>query len=338
VEIENFISKMHAGADLSVQESVDCFDALQSETEETKIASLLTAWSKKGATVDEIFALARELRSRCKKVKTKHQIFIDAVGTGGSRSKSFNVSTAAAFVIAGAGIPVAKHGNRAATSLSGSADVLFELGVRLESATELAEDCLDEIGICFMFAPHFHSLSPILGKVRRELGFPTIFNTLGPLCNPASAPIQLIGASDSDVLKRMAEALFRLGTTRSWIVHGLEGVDEVSTAGPTLVADVTCDGVAYVEISPEDFGITRHSVNGMRPMSPAESAELITRILNRDASVEPATELVLVNAAAAIRLCSPDLNYAESVEAGKESVQSGSAFRKLHELRERTNQ
>src|SRR4051794_40247701 len=143
---------MQAGQDLSLRESVDCFDALQSETDEAKIASLLGAWSKKGATADEVVALAHELRSRCKKVKTKHTTFIDTVGTGGSRSKTFNISTAAAFVISGAGIPVAKHGNRAATSLSGSADVLSQLGIRMECAAEVAEECLDDIGICFMFA------------------------------------------------------------------------------------------------------------------------------------------------------------------------------------------
>jgi anthranilate phosphoribosyltransferase len=261
---------------------------------------------------------------------------VDAVGTGGSKAKTFNVSTAAAFVIAGAGIPVAKHGNRAATSSSGSADVLTELGVEIDQSPELAESCLNELGICFMFAPAFHMLSPLVGRVRRQLGFPTIFNGLGPLCNPASAPFQLIGASSADLQTKMAEALYRLGTIKSWVVHGTEGLDEISISGRTSVAEVSSDGVSYSEVSPEDFGIGSHPTNGLNKMSPDESAQLIRQILAGRNDVPGAMDLVLINAASAIYLAGGADSKPEAAEIARESVRSGSASKKLEELRKRT--
>ena len=235
--LEKFLEILSAGRDLSESEAVEFFTTLQTETEnESLIAAALLALEAKGSTGDELYAMAKLMRSRAVKVNSNHETFVDIVGTGGSSAKIFNVSTAAAFVIAGADLPVAKHGNRAATSNCGSADVLSSLGVNPAVDARAAEKCLNEIGICFMFAPNFHALSPILGKVRRKLGVPTIFNNLGPLCNPANAPHQIIGVWNRDLVEKTARVLAKLGTTKSWIVHGSDGLDEITLNGNTSVA------------------------------------------------------------------------------------------------------
>jgi anthranilate phosphoribosyltransferase len=336
MDLSYFTARFRAGDDLSPEDAAACFDLLQNEREEQPIADALTAWSEKGCTSEELFAVASILKKRCRRVNSIHSVFVDAVGTGGSKAKTFNVSTAAAFVIAGAGIPVAKHGNRAATSSSGSADVLAELGFEIDQSAELAETCLNELGICFMFAPAFHSLSPLVGKVRRRLGFPTIFNGLGPLCNPARAPFQLIGASSAELQTKMAEALHRLGTTRSWVVHGTEGLDEISISGPTSVAEVSPDGVSYSELYPEDFGIGSCPTNGLDKMPPDRSAQLIRQILAGRNDVPGAMDIVLINAAAAIYLAGGASSKPEAAEIARDSIRSGSASKKLEELCERT--
>src|SRR4051812_28885461 len=185
-----------SGRKVAESETADVFEALVTSTDERLIAEFLIAWEQKGVTENELFHFATLMRSRMKRVRHRYPAVVDIVGTGGSRAKTFNVSTAAAFVVAGAGVPVAKHGNRAATSSSGSADVLDLLGIKTDINGDSAERCLNDLGICFMFAPRHHSLSPTLAKVRRALGRPTIFNSLGPLCNPAGAPNQIIGVWD----------------------------------------------------------------------------------------------------------------------------------------------
>src|SRR5687768_14471533 len=209
--LEKYIQEFRSGNDLYADESEVFLDELITETDEFTLAEIFRAWNSKGIAGDEIFDLATIMRGRCTRVVTQHETYVDIVGTGGSSGKTFNVSTAAAFAAAGAGLPVAKHGNRAATSNSGSADVLSALGIEPAVDGRTAERCLNEIGICFMFAPNFHRLSPTLGKVRRGLGFPTIFNCVGPLCNPARAPHQLIGVWHKDLVPKMANVLARLG-------------------------------------------------------------------------------------------------------------------------------
>jgi anthranilate phosphoribosyltransferase len=259
------------------------------------------------------------------------------VGTGGSRSKTFNVSTAAAFVIAGAGVSVAKHGNRAATSNSGSADVLTELGVNPSVDAGSAARCLNEIGICFMFAPNFHRLSPTLAKVRRELGFPTIFNSLGPLCNPAGAKHQIVGVCDREKLIQTAAVLARLGTTHSWVVNGIDGLDEITLSGPSFVAEI-CDGsVREFEISPEAFGLKSQPVNLLNVRSPSESAVLIRGIL--EGSIHGAArDLVVANAAAAIYVTGNSSDLEAAALSAKQSIDNGSALRKLEKLALLTNE
>ncbi|MDQ3710947.1 MAG: anthranilate phosphoribosyltransferase, partial [Acidobacteriota bacterium] len=271
--LNNFLEILSSGRDLTENEAVEFFMALQTETEnENLIAAVLLALEAKGATDAELFTLAKLMRSRAVKVNSAHEKFVDVVGTGGSRAKIFNVSTAAAFIIAGANLPVAKHGNRAATSKSGSADVLAELGVNPSVEAEKAEKCLNEIGVCFMFAPLFHSLSPVLGKVRRNLGVPTIFNNLGPLCNPANAPHQIIGVWHKNLVDKTANVLARLGTKKSWVVHGSDGLDEITLNGKTSVAEIEHGEVKSFQISPADFGLRNSSLTHLKKFSPAESA------------------------------------------------------------------
>lgn len=325
--LEDFRSDTELSADLA--EPV--LDALISEQDESAIANLLTAWNAKGIEENEIYEFARILRSRMKRVNSRHGTFVDIVGTGGSKAKTFNVSTAAAFAVAGAGVPVAKHGNKAATSNSGSADVLAELGINPAVDPETAESCLNEIGICFMFAPNHHRLSPTLAKVRRGLGFPTIFNCVGPLCNPASAPHQVIGVWDKELLPKMAGALARMGTKKSWMVHG-SGLDELSLEDSTLVGEVVGSTITFHEMLPEDFGIARCELDGIRCSDSVSSSNVISRVLNGDAVGEAAEDIIVLNTAAAIGLISSELSKRQAVELAQESIRSGNAKRRLEDL------
>ncbi len=337
-QLEKFLEILSSGIDLTESEAVEFFTALQTETKnENLIAAVLLALEAKGATAAELFTLAKLMRERAVRIHSKHETFVDIVGTGGSRAKIFNVSTAAAFVIAGAGIPVAKHGNRAATSQSGSADVLSALGVNPAVDAQAAERCLNEIGICFMFAPNFHALSPILGKVRRELGTPTIFNNLGPLCNPANAPHQVIGVWNKNLLEKTANVLARLGTKKSWVVHGSDGLDEITLNGETSIAEIENGEVKSFQISPADFGLRNSSLTDLKKFSPAESAQLIENILSGKATNETAKNLILANAAAAIYVAGKAENLRAAFDAATESLESGNAFKKLKKLIEFTN-
>lgn len=335
--LENFLEVLTAGKNLSENEAVRFFLSLQTETEnENLIAAALLAFEAKGATGDELYAMAKLMRERAVKVHSRHKIFVDIVGTGGSKAKIFNVSTAAAFVIAGAEIPVAKHGNRAATSNCGSADVLSELNVNPAVEARIAEECLNEIGICFMFAPVFHALSPILGKVRRELGKPTIFNNLGPLCNPANAPHQIIGVWNRDLVEKTGEVLARLGTAKSWVVHGADGLDEITLNGETFVAEI-CDGkVKSFSISPADFGL-KHTTFDFSKCSATESAKIISDILSCRTVDVNARNIVLMNAAAAIYIAGKASDLPNALKIAAESLNGGKALAKMKSLIEKTN-
>lgn len=334
--LQNYISEFRADRDLKEADARPFLDALISESREDLLADVFRAWDQKGISVNEIFEIAHIMRRRCAKVTTSHSIFVDIVGTGGSRNKTYNVSTAAAFVVAGAGVTVAKHGNRAATSSSGSADVLSALGVEPAVDAAIAERCLDEIGLCFMFAPNFHRLSPTLAKVRCGLGFPTIFNCVGPLCNPANAPHQLIGVWDRELLPKMAEALSRLGTGKSWIVHGEDGMDEITLGGATTVAEIDGTSTTSFEISPLEFGLETEATRGLKVSSAAESADLIRGVLDGKLADTTAERVVLANAAAAIYIANGAKTLREGFEAATESIRNGSAKKKMVRLSEAT--
>jgi anthranilate phosphoribosyltransferase/anthranilate synthase/phosphoribosyltransferase len=336
--LDHFLAALREGRDLSERETGEVFIALQDvHLNEVLIADILTAWMNKGPTVDELYSLAKIMRDRARKIESKHPVFIDTAGTGASRIKTFNISTAAAFVIAGAGVAVAKHGNRAATSRSGSADVIAELGVKVETEPEKAAKCLDDIGICFMFAPYFHSLSPTLGKVRRGLGFPSVFNIVGPLCNPAGAPHQIMGVWDRSLVEKVSQVMARLGTARSWVIHGTDGLDEITLSGATHISEISNGQIADRTISPADFGLEEAPIDGLSKLSPVESAALIRDILANKRENSAAKNLVLMNAAAAIYITGASKEVKAAFAAATESLESGAAAAKLAELVRETN-
>lgn len=328
----HYLEEFRLGCDIDPAEAETLFDALISSENAFLMAELLSAWNEKGTTGDELFAFASIMRDRMKRIVSTHETFVDAVGTGGSKAKTFNVSTAAAFVIAGAGVPVAKHGNRAATSNSGSADVLSTLGIDVDIDPRETERHLTEHGICFMFAPRFHSLSPTLAAVRRSIGRPTIFNNLGPLCNPASAPHHVIGVWDEDMLETTGKVLGRLGTNRSWIVHGKTGLDEIALKGTTHIAEVDGQNIDRFEITASDFGV--YTLGNDLPISctPEESARTIRSILDNEMKERDAERLVLINAAAAIYVSGRAATLPAAYQEAEHSVRSGAAARKMHIL------
>jgi anthranilate phosphoribosyltransferase len=328
------VETLRRGRDINGADAESVLDAMITESDETLLADVFHAWNSKGIAEDEIYSIAKIMRERCTKVNSRHEQFIDIVGTGGSTSKTFNVSTAAAFVVAGAGVAVAKHGNKAATSKSGSADVLSALGIEPAVDAATAERCLNEIGICFMFAPNFHRLSPTLGKVRRGLGFPTIFNCVGPLCNPAGAPHQLIGVWSKELVPKMAGALARLGTKKSWVVHGEDGLDEISLSGRTLVAEIENGSVRTFEISPEDCSLQSRPLDSCRAASPSESAALIRNVLAGQENGLAAESIVLMNAAAGLYLAGNAADFDEGFDIARDGIKRGEALRKLDQLAE----
>src|SRR5438034_8499076 len=232
-----FLPRLMRNEDLARAEALRLLDwLLDGAATDAQIAATLIALKRKGETIEELAGLAEGMRTRATRIKCGHERFIDTAGTGSSAAKTFNVSTAAAFVIAGAGLAVAKHGNRAATSRCGSADVLRALGVNTAAAPATVERCLNEHEICFIFAPLFHAATARVAHVRRELGVHTTFNMLGPLTNPARAPFQVLGVSQLSLLERVASALARLGVKKAWVVHGADGLDEITIADKTYVA------------------------------------------------------------------------------------------------------
>jgi anthranilate phosphoribosyltransferase len=330
--LNKLLEDFSSGREMAPEHVEQVLDTLIAEDDESILRDVFVAWNRKGIEENEIYEIAKIMRGRMKRVNAAHETFVDIVGTGGSKAKTFNVSTAASFVVAGAGVPVAKHGNKAATSNSGSADVLSELGIDPAADAEIAERCLNEIGICFMFAPNYHRLSPTLGKVRRSLGFPTIFNCVGPLCNPASAPHQLIGVWDIKLLPKMARALKRLGTQRSLVVHGESGLDEIALQGATTVAEVTGEKVRIFELSPFSFGLGESSNGDIRSVDSVHSAGMIRNVLLGKAQDQAAEDIVVINAAAALFVSAAAGNLTEGVALARQSLRDGDAHRKLEEL------
>ena len=331
--LEHYLEEFQHGLDVDAAEAESLFDALIGSGDEKLLSQTLEAWNTKGTTENEVFAFASVMRGRMKRIQSSHETFTDIVGTGGSGSKTFNVSTAAAFVVAGSGLPVAKHGNRAATSSSGSADVLSKLGINVDIDPSESERHLNNDGLCFMFAPRFHSLSPTLAAARRSLGRPTIFNNLGPLCNPASAPHTVIGVYDKHLLESTANVLLRLGATRSWVVYGENGLDEIALKGTTLVAQINGDKVDLFEITAADFGIYTLGKDLPSKCSAEESAKMIECVLGNEMKDRDAERLVLINAAAAIHLAGLATGLPEAYSIAETSIRNGSAQQKLNDLR-----
>ena len=336
LSLQEALELFRSGSELPAGEAGAFFDSLLAEQDEDILASVLTAWSEKGFTQSELFSLASLMRNRCTRVASPFETFVDIVGTGGSKVKTFNVSTAAAFVVAGAGIAVAKHGNRAATSSTGSSDVLEALGAEPAIDAETASKCLSEIGLCFMFAPNHHRLSPVLARVRRRLGFPTIFNVLGPLCNPSFPPHQLIGVWDKSLVEPTARVLARLGTRRSLVVSGHDGLDEITLDGASTVAEVNGTDVKVSAVEPRDFGLPDAKIDSVRAADAIESARLVSAVLNGNEPKGAAANLVKITSAAAISIAA-SATLPEAYRMAHESIVSGAARSKLTQLMALTN-
>ena len=335
--LTSFLARLVRREDLNREEAFELLEALlDPEATDAQISGALVALAAKGETVDELTGMAEGLRSRAVRVISQHQCFIDTAGTGSSRAKTFNISTAAAFVIAGAGLPVAKHGNRAASSKSGSADLLTALGVNVSAIPLVSENALNEIGICFMFAPLFHGATARVAGVRRQLGIHTTFNLLGPLSNPAGAPRQIIGVWRQDLAEKLAHVLGGLGTERAWVVHGEDGLDEITLTGKTRVAEAENGEVKTFEIAPQDFGFDVGAIEHLRGGDAEANAEIVSAVLAGERK-DAARSLVIMNAAAALFLGGAAGDLKEGARRAADSIDSGEARRKLELLIEATS-
>lgn len=335
--LRELLTRLMRGEDLSRAQAAQLLEEiLQERTGDAEIGAVLVALSIKGETVEELTGMAEALRARSMRLKCAHEFFIDTAGTGSSHAKTFNVSTAAALVCAGAGVAVAKHGSRAATSRSGSADVLAALGVNVEMPPALSERCLDEVGLCFLFAPLYHRATARVAGLRRQLGLHTTFNLLGPLTNPAGAPCQIIGVWHESLLEPIAYALLQLGTRRAWVVHGSDGLDEITTSGPSEIAQVANGSVGRFTITPEDFGLARQeNLQQLRGGDASANAELIKTVLRNESGtrIEAARDLVIANAAAAIFVAGAAQDFSSAAAVAANSLKSGAALKKLEALR-----
>src|SRR3989441_537803 len=309
-------------------------DIMTGQATPSQISAFLIGLKKKGETVDEITAIARVMRSFSRTVNPKVDGYLlDTCGTGGDRTKTFNVSTTAAFVIAAAGVRVAKHGNRSFTSRCGSADVLEQLGVKLEIEPALVEKAIEEIGIGFMFAPNFHPAMKNVASIRREIGVRTIFNILGPLTNPAGANAQLIGVYDSELLEPMCLAAHNLGAKSVMTVYGLDGVDEISMTGKTIIVRRQDGRVFRDEVEPEDLGFKRSTAEEVAGSNPEENARITAKILSGHLGHnDPRVQMVLANAAAGLVLCEKAENFRDGAEIASNAVSDEKPFRILHQL------
>ena len=294
-----------------------------------QIGGLLMALRVRGETVDEIAAATRAMRARMNRIKAP-QDAMDIVGTGGDGKGTLNISTATAFVVAGAGVPVAKHGNRNLSSKSGSADALTHLGLNVMATPELAEEALARTGICFMMAPMHHPAMRHVGPARAELGTRTVFNLLGPMTNPGGVRRQLTGTFDRIWNRPMAETLRELGSESVWIVHGSDGTDEISIAGPTWIAALKDGEITEFEISPEDAGLPVHSFDAILGGDPAQNAAALRALLAGETGAY--RDAVLLNSAAALLIAGKAANLAEGAEIAAEAIDSGAAQAKLDAL------
>lgn len=333
------ISKVAGGEHLTGAEAEFAFDVcMEGSASPVQVSALLTALRVRGVVPVEVAGGVRALRKAMVTVAaSRTDELVDTCGTGGGAVTTFNISTAAALVARGAGVRIAKHGNRSFTSRCGSADVLEALGVRIELAPEEMARVLEDVGLVFMFAPLLHPAMRHVGPVRRELGFPTVMNVLGPLTNPARVKRQLVGVADPKLVPLIIEALRELGHTRALVVHGEPGMDELSPMGPTRVAELADGSVSERTVTPADFGMESCPVEDLAGGEPAENAEIILRVLRGDERGGARTA-TLLNAAAAIYVADRSATLEEGVDVATEALDSGKALDALDRLREATRE
>ena len=353
MEFKEIIQKLIEKKDLTREETEQAMlQIMEGKLSDLEIANFLVALKSKGETIEEITACARIMREKSVKIKIKNKPnqdgniinFIDMCGTGGDKSNTFNISTAASFIVAGAGIIVAKHGNKSVSSKCGSADVLAELGVNINLSPELVEQCINKIGIGFIFAPNFHPAMKFVANARKQLGVRTVFNMLGPLTNPASPKAQVIGVFDANLTEAYANVLKNLGLERALVVNG-SGLDEITLHDKTKITELKEDKIKTYYITPEELGFKRYNLDEVKTDSVQQNADVIRLILNnlnegKDANmanIAAARDFAVVNAAAGIYVAGKASSLKDAISIARESISSGKAREKLEQLKDFTN-
>ncbi|WMC91987.1 anthranilate phosphoribosyltransferase [Kineothrix sp. MB12-C1] len=325
--IKEAIQKVVVKQNLSFQEAEEVMDEIMSGTaSQIQMSAYLTALALKGENIEEITASAAGMRKHC--IRLLHDMdVLEIVGTGGDKSNSFNISTTSAIVVSASGIPIAKHGNRAASSKSGAADVLEALGVNINLSPEKSKALLEEIGICFLFAQNYHIAMKYVAPVRKELGIRTVFNILGPLSNPAGANMQLLGVYDEELVEPMAKVLDNLGVRNAMVVFGQDGLDEISMSAPTSVCEVRNNEFRKYIIEPEQFGMVRCRKEDLTGGTPQENAEITLSILRGETG--PKRDAVVLNSAAALYVADSSLTLQDAINKVQETIDSGKALKQL---------
>ena len=333
--IKEAISLLVKGNDLSTEMMTAVMEEIMTnEATDAQKASFLTALAMKGETIDEITAAAKVMRSHCERFLNDMDV-LEIVGTGGDGSNTFNISTLSAIVASAAGIPVAKHGNRAASSKCGTADCLEALGVKIDIAPALSAQLLKDIDICFLFAQKYHTAMRFVGGVRKEMGIRTLFNILGPLANPAGANMQLLGVYSEDLIEPLAHVLCNLGVKRAMVVYGTDSIDEISLSAPTKVCEFRGNNFKTYEITPEQYGFTRCAKEDLVGGTPEDNAKIALDILNDQPG--PKLDAVLLNAGAAIYIASDNITMEDAIAKARVLIESGAAKKQLETFIEKTN-
>ncbi|MCI5620986.1 MAG: anthranilate phosphoribosyltransferase [Lachnospiraceae bacterium] len=331
------IEQVVAGKDLSREEAERAMGILLSgEATQAQIGSFLTALRMKGETVEELTGFAAVLRDKADTISPNVEKYIDFVGTGGDCTYSFNISTTSSFVVAAAGLPVAKHGNRSISSKSGAGDVLEVLGVNIQADPDKVQQCVEQVGIGFMFAQLFNKSMKYVGQARKELGIRTVFNILGPLANPSRAKYMLVGVYDPMLTENIAKVMASLGVERALVVSGLDNMDEITLTNATVVSEIKDGQVSTYEITPEQFGLSRASLEDFRGGDGAKNAEITTQILKGEEK-GPKRDIVLLNAGAALYIGGMVSDIKEGVKLAAETIDSGKAYAKVEELVKASN-
>ena len=334
--IKEAIIKLSKKQDLAYAEAEAVMDEIMSgQATPVQMSAYLTALALKGETIDEITASAAGMRAHC--IKLLHNLdVLEIVGTGGDGSNSFNISTTSSLVIAAGGVPVAKHGNRAASSKSGAADVLEALGVKITLTPERSAEILKKINLCFLFAQNYHIAMKYVAPIRKELGIRTVFNILGPLSNPAGANMELMGVFDQSLVEPLAQVMANLGVNRGMVVYGQDSLDEISMCAPTSVCEIRDGKFTSYEITPEQFGYERCEKGALTGGTPAENAE-ITKAILKGEEKGPKRQAVCLNAGAALYIAGKAASIEEGVKLAESLIDSGAALKKLEEFVEETN-
>ena len=334
--IKEAIIKLSKKQDLAYAEAEAVMDEIMSgQATPVQMSAYLTALALKGETIDEITASAAGMRAHC--IKLLHNLdVLEIVGTGGDGSNSFNISTTSSLVIAAGGVPVAKHGNRAASSKSGAADVREALGVKITLTPERSAEILKKINICFLFAQNYHIAMKYVAPIRKELGIRTVFNILGPLSNPAGANMELMGVYDQSLVEPLAQVMANLGVNRGMVVYGQDSLDEISMCAPTSVCEIRDGKFTSYEITPEQFGYERCEKGALTGGTPAENAE-ITKAILKGEEKGPKRQAVCLNAGAALYIAGKAASIEEGVKLAESLIDSGAALKKLGEFVEETN-